>query len=186
MATVNRKQNKDNSINGDCGDSIKKNTLLHGLIPVLVWMCIIFFLSAQDGKGSANLSAGFVRYIVDCLFAFASWLDISFTDLSAHSFSYMLHGFIRKVAHFFLYSVLGFLLLRYFIQHKFINMALILAFGVGVSYASFDEWHQTFVPGRGGAVTDVLIDSSGVAFGIVLFCFITFVQRKIRKPKDRL
>lgn len=163
-----------------------KRCLWCGLIPVLVWMLIIFSFSAQDGKDSANLSVGFVRYLVDGLFALAAWLDISFTDLSAHSFSYMLHGCIRKVAHFFLYTVLGFLLLRYFIQHKFMTMALVLAFILGIAYATLDEWHQTFVPGRGGAVQDILIDSSGVAFGIVLFIFVTVVQRRIRRLKDRI
>lgn len=163
---------------------LNKRCLLCGLIPVLIWMMIIFSFSAQDGKDSANLSVSFVRYIVDCLFALATWLDISFTDLSAHSFSYVLHGFIRKVAHFFLYSVLGFLLLRYFVQHKFIHIALLFAFIVGVAYATFDEWHQTFVPGRGGVLSDVLIDSAGVIFGIVVFCFIAFVQRRIRRDRD--
>jgi len=31
-----------------------------------------------------------------------------------------------------------------------------------LAYAAADEWHQTFVPGRGGMVSDVLIDSLGV------------------------
>lgn len=39
-----------------------------------------------------------------------------------------------------------------------------VAIGVALSaiYAASDEWHQTFVPWRGGHVTDVLIDLIGV------------------------
>jgi len=32
-----------------------------------------------------------------------------------------------------------------------------------IFYAMSDEWHQTFVPGRTGRMTDVAIDSGGVA-----------------------
>ena len=39
------------------------------------------------------------------------------------------------------------------------NVALALAFSL--LFAVSDEYHQTFVPGRGGTWTDVAIDSSG-------------------------
>jgi len=31
-----------------------------------------------------------------------------------------------------------------------------------ILYAASDEWHQTFVPGRGGTVSDVCIDTTGI------------------------
>jgi len=31
-----------------------------------------------------------------------------------------------------------------------------------ILYAASDEWHQTFVPGRGGTWVDVVIDTGGV------------------------
>lgn len=40
---------------------------------------------------------------------------------------------------------------------------LALAAGFGVLFAIADEYHQTFVPGRGGNSLDVLIDCLGVA-----------------------
>ena len=49
-------------------------------------------------------------------------------------------------------------------QSKRIWISLI----VGVLYASSDEIHQAFVPGRGPMLTDVLIDTSGVVTGIIL------------------
>ncbi len=41
--------------------------------------------------------------------------------------------------------------------------ALVLAALMAVAYAATDEWHQTFVPGRGGTWVDVIIDSLGVS-----------------------
>ena len=43
-----------------------------------------------------------------------------------------------------------------------------LALLVSVTYAAADEFHQTLVPGRGGAITDVLIDAAGALAGIAL------------------
>ena len=45
---------------------------------------------------------------------------------------------------------------------------LVLAMVASVAFAASDEWHQTFVPGRGGNLTDVLIDTGGIlaAFAI--------------------
>ena len=42
------------------------------------------------------------------------------------------------------------------------------AFLVGALYAASDELHQRFVSGRSGEIKDVLLDSSGVAFGILI------------------
>jgi VanZ family protein len=36
-------------------------------------------------------------------------------------------------------------------------------------YASSDEWHQTFVPGREGCIRDVCIDTTGAVFGILIW-----------------
>ncbi|HVM68784.1 MAG TPA: VanZ family protein [Gaiellaceae bacterium] len=67
---------------------------------------------------------------------------------------------LRKLAHVTEYAILGGLLLRALRDRMW------LAFALGVAYAVTDEVHQTFVPGRRGAATDVLIDAVGVALGI--------------------
>ena len=38
-----------------------------------------------------------------------------------------------------------------------------------ILYAASDEFHQLFVPGRAGLITDVCIDSAGALLGILLF-----------------
>ena len=43
-----------------------------------------------------------------------------------------------------------------------------LALVFAALYASTDEFHQTFVPSRQGSVWDVLLDTSGAAFGLLL------------------
>ena len=46
-------------------------------------------------------------------------------------------------------------------------------------YAASDEIHQSFVPGRGPAVTDVLLDSAGALCGILFIWLL--VQAVLRR-----
>ena len=47
-------------------------------------------------------------------------------------------------------------------------MQAIGAFAIASGYGVFDEWHQSFVPGRYASLTDVVLDVAGAAFGIWL------------------
>ena len=69
---------------------------------------------------------------------------------------------LRKIAHACEYALLGALLLRALRDG-------LPALGLGVAYAASDEVHQHFVEGRVGRLVDVLIDSVGVAIGVVLW-----------------
>lgn len=80
---------------------------------------------------------------------------------------------LRKAAHITEYLILTFFLYRAFrgtwgtgIRVRFLYPAL-----AAFLYAASDESHQAFVPGRTGAVGDVLIDT----LGIVLFYVFLFV-----------
>jgi hypothetical protein len=42
------------------------------------------------------------------------------------------------------------------------------AWAIAVAYGVFDEWHQSFVPGRYASLTDIVLNVAGVALGIWL------------------
>jgi VanZ family protein len=69
---------------------------------------------------------------------------------------------LRKLAHAGEFAVLGALLLRALRDER-------AALAAGIAYAISDELHQHFVPGRVGSPVDVLIDSAGVALGVLLW-----------------
>jgi VanZ family protein len=69
---------------------------------------------------------------------------------------------LRKIAHAAEFAVLGGLLLRALRDER-------AALAAGIAYAVSDELHQHFVPGRVGSPLDVLIDSVGVAVGVLLW-----------------
>ena len=92
------------------------------------------------------------------------WAGLIFTLSSIPDLGTGLGGWdlvLRKTAHAAEFAVLGLLLARA-IGHEL--PALIL----GIAYAVTDELHQAFVPGRLGSVWDLLLDSVGVALGVLL------------------
>ncbi|MFM9873453.1 MAG: VanZ family protein [Fimbriimonadaceae bacterium] len=64
---------------------------------------------------------------------------------------------------FVLTLVAGFALRRFGVKRWLLYGAL-----TAVVYAISDEWHQTFVTGRGGRATDVLIDCIGVSLAVLV------------------
>lgn len=92
------------------------------------------------------------------IFSLSSFPDLA-TDLSS-----TVDLILRKGAH-----VTEFLILAVLI-HKALGFRhrLWLTMVIGILYAASDEWHQTFISGRTGAITDVLIDSVGIVLGTLL------------------
>ncbi len=74
-----------------------------------------------------------------------------------------MHHVIRKCGHFTEYFILSLLILRGIrsgrsgMRWTWALAAILLV----AAYASLDEFHQSFVPGRTAAVTDVMIDTAG-------------------------
>lgn len=75
----------------------------------------------------------------------------------------LVHHFIRKSAHFVEYFVFSILVLRSLrAGHRDEKLSLaVAAILIVAGYASLDEWHQSFVPGRTPRVADVLLDTTG-------------------------
>lgn len=86
---------------------------------------------------------------------------------------------VRKIAHFVLYAMLGAALYYYFRATLRTTPAfnLVASLLIAVFYAVTDEFHQTFVPGRTGLLSDVAIDAAGIFFGIVVFAWAYWATR---------
>jgi VanZ family protein len=75
----------------------------------------------------------------------------------------------RKSAHVFEYAILAFLSFRFFAavypRERYPRLA-ILSGAFALAYGALDEFHQTFVYGRGARLTDVAIDGIGIALAL--------------------
>ena len=98
---------------------------------------------------------------------------------------------MRKLAHMTEYcilEILNYLVLYQVLRGKLLRIIRILCSSLGSIAASFiyaglDEYHQTFVPGRGGAFADVLIDMRGALAGLAIstiFVIILYTYRFIK------
>ena len=77
-----------------------------------------------------------------------------------------MHQFVRKCGHFSEYFILSLLILRGIrAGRREAHVAWALAaIALVAGYAALDEFHQSFVPGRGGLeISDVLLDTTGGA-----------------------
>ena len=77
----------------------------------------------------------------------------------------------------------GILFMSLFLTYEFSDIKRItISFLIGVEYAVIDEIHQLFVDGRSGQITDVFIDSIGIALGI---CFTMIVYKIVLKIVEK-
>jgi VanZ family protein len=133
-------------------------------IAVILWMFLIFVLSAQPAPRSNGLSQKVTEVIIEKVGLLVP-LDIktsTTTDLIKR-----FNHIVRKCAHVSEYFVLGALVMNAMKTSKVLKFkALIFSVLICILYAISDELHQLFVPGRGAQVMDVLIDSAGAIAGI--------------------
>ena len=94
----------------------------------------------------------------------------SYPDQRLPSFIF---GFSDKVLHAFEYGILGILLYRAFKQTNETTRSLSLALICVIAFGISDEVHQWFVPHRQADFWDLVADTFGAAFLILVWMFIT-------------
>ena len=148
----------------------RKLLWLYGLLTLAV-MGLIFYMSAKDATESGGMS----KWLVDT--AFGRTLIRLLPRITDRGPEIDL----RKYAHMAEYALLAVpsalffreLLLQRRVPLRALGCSLVFCF----LYACSDEYHQTFVPGRAGAMVDVVVDMAGVLFGLILV-FLACMSRK--------
>ncbi len=143
---------------------------LKSWLPAIVWALLIMVASTDA------FSAGHTRTYLE---GFFHWLFPSWTPYTV----YKAHLVVRKCAHFFEYAVLAIFVMRGLTGAKapqstpsgrvaeaplslrmtFLSVVLLCAM-----VATVDEVHQHFVPSRTSSPYDVLLDTSGSTFAMLL------------------
>lgn len=87
-----------------------------------------------------------------------------------------IHMLLRKSGHFVWYGLTGLSFLRawrlqwkgYGLQKHIIRRATVMAIFCTALAASADELHQSYLPDRGGMVSDVLLDTAGAVVMVTI------------------
>jgi VanZ family protein len=140
-------------------------------LPVAIGVALIMLESTE--YFGANHTSGPLRWLFQLLFGSvgdARWDSI--------------HHYIRKSGHFLGYGAIGLAWLRAwrmtFPDFRFVANAALALLGTGL-LASWDEWHQSFLPNRTSSPWDVLLDCLG-ALVMVAFAYITVPRLRSGLP----
>lgn len=145
-------------------------------LPALCMMYLIFSFSGQNGTTSAQLSYKVTHVMVEVVNEVA---DLNLSEAQIQHYIEKYHYPVRKLAHFTEYLLLGISVA--FPLYVYGMRGLWLIFFAGafcVGFASLDEYHQSFVAGRGPSKKDVMIDSAGALVGLYITRIVGFIGRK--------
>lgn len=156
-------------------------------LPALVMMYVIFNFSAQSGDISGNLSHQVSVKIVEI------GNEVLHKDLDEAGIQEVAERIeypVRKLAHMSEYFALAVAVSFPLYVYGLRGFPLMLVAGIiCVGFACGDEYHQSFVDGRGPSIKDVGIDSIGVFFGIITVRIVCFAflapARMYERAKDR-
>ena len=133
------------------------------------WIAAILWLVVIAIESTAQLSARNTSRILYPLLHFLFGMNFERFQIW--------HFYIRKTGHVIGYGMLSILLFRAWratlpaltnVKWR-LRWASIAILGTAL-VASLDEWHQTFIPSRTGAVRDVVLDTcAGIAAQVLVF-----------------
>ena len=142
-------------------------------LPALAMMYVIYGFSAQDAGASSNLSYQVSYKIVEIG---NEILDKGLDETQIADYADQIGYPVRKLAHMTEYFLLAVAVYFPFYVYGLRGFPLMLVAGfICVAFAAGDEYHQSFVAGRGPSVKDVGIDSIGAFFGIMTVQIICWV-----------
>ena len=132
----------------------RKIALIIFLVLTIIWMGLVFYLSAENADASSKTSQAFLDQL------------IAMFNIKTRA---SLEGTIRTWAHFVLYLSGGLVSSGFFmfwlLEHK---RKFLYCSAFGVLYAVSDEIHQIFVPGRAFEVKDIVVDCAGFLLGVMV------------------
>jgi len=148
----------------------KKRLIIYFMF-MIATMIFIFYCSSKEATESQAASDATLEIIINTV-------GRTLSD----SMKLLLEEYIRKIAHFTIYLILGIfshLTIREWKQSEYSKRLIAeFAFIFSMVYAITDEFHQKFVAGRSCEWNDVGIDSLGALCGIIISFTIIKLSKK--------
>lgn len=163
---------------------LNKKIIISWLL-VIIWMIVIFWLSSMDSDLSNRRSKTTINKVIATTVEKTDINNATSQQQTKANISRVVDKLnmpLRKCAHATAYFVLALLLINALTISKVnLKKALIITIIVCFLYACTDEYHQTFVDGRTGQFTDVLIDTTGalIAEGFNSLYYLIYKKKSI-------
>ena len=151
----------------------KKWKVIFSSLLVILWMGIVFCFSDMDTYQSNTRSKGTINHVITATVATTNKIGITNKHPSEERVNQiveLLNLPLRKCMHASIYFGLMLLLLNVFKMGDIkLKKAVIFSFIICFLYACGDEYHQTFILGRTGQFSDVIIDMFGASIGMIFY-----------------
>ena len=145
-------------------------------IPALVMMYVIFNFSSQTGTESGSLSYQVSKILI---LAYNKILSKGYPNEILNQLIAEIHPWVRKMAHITEYFALAVTVAFPLYVYKIRGIYLFFTGSIFcVIFALLDEYHQSFVAGRGPSLRDVGIDSIGIVIGLLVAELVCHIGRK--------
>ena len=174
---------------------MKLNLIRIILITIIAFISItIFSFSNQDAEESSSISGEVAKILIE--------MQPKYKNITEEEKQELISEYqkpVRKLAHFSIYTLLGMSIAGLTCTYNFTNNSKIskskgdvsktsnsnptstraaITLISGLLYAISDEVHQTFIAGRSGQVSDVLLDWSGIILGTIVVLGIYSLRTK--------
>lgn len=147
------------------------------LVLILLCMVTIFLFSNDTSDESTKKSDGVIINATE----FFLGKTLNFVEKEKYIDTFVTP--VRKSAHFLIYFVLGLLIISFLKEFNLNYKSVLIAILISFLYACSDEVHQMFVAGRSCEIRDVIIDTMGSVFGIIIY-FICYTRVNRNKEKS--
>lgn len=151
---------------------------------VILWAGLIFFMSSMDTNESNCKSKTIINDVVEKSVETTNEFGITDKHPSKNKMNQVIEKLnypLRKAAHaseYFIFTILILIALKNSGVKG--NKKFIIALVICFIYACTDEYHQTFVNGRTGQFSDILIDTFGGFISCLMYIFMMKIN-EIRK-----
>lgn len=148
---------------------------------ILIGGLILFFSSQPYSKQSLIPlleDIGVKERIIDAFSGISFHYSGKKISIAALGVNHFIEFFIRKAAHFSIFFLLGFFMLRALSKtcKKALTCIICTLIFIWV-YAGLDEWHQSITGGRTPLVEDAMLDILGGMTGILIGTILYLLKR---------
>ena len=136
------------------------------------WIAVLFFFSGQNAADSSALSGWFVDFVRGIF---------PFSRIPADQLTYV----VRKLAHFCIFALEGFLLCLAMTQSfRDRSAGGVLSVIACTALAAANELHQMFSEGRSCEGRDVLIDVGGALLGVGAAMLLLWLLHRRKRARE--
>ena len=151
------------------------------LVVIILWMSLVFYFSHQPGDTSGNTSSSVTEIIVNII-----TLGQEYNTEQKAILIERLNPIVRKLAHYSIYTLGGFLIINYLNIHiEKDKKKILFSIAFGAIYAMTDEFHQYFIIGRTASFFDVCIDTLGIITGVYIFVLLSWLLKRRNKSNTQ-